>query len=314
MTYLGVEIGGTKLQLALGTGDGQLVAGWRGSVVPQDGAVGILRQIELGMAELLAEQWQPIRAVGVGYGGPTHDASQTVIKSHHIAGWDGFPLAQWFTEKFQLPTVISNDADVAGLAEATIGAGQGRSPVFYITVGSGIGGGLIIDGQIYRGQGHGASEIGHLRVTADGDILETTASGWGIANQARLRLSRGEGAESSLRHLLAQPDWLTGKAVAEAADAGDEFARAVFGVAVRDLAKAIGEVIRLLCPQVVVIGGGVSLAGDHLFFEPLREIVGREAFQAFAGLTEIVPAALGEEVVLHGAIALAKSRYPLTKK
>src|SRR4029079_11012178 len=106
-----------------------------------------------------------------------------VIKSHQIMGWDGFPLAQWLTELLGWPVALGNDADVAGLAEALFGAGKGLSPIFYITIGSGIGGGLIINGEIYRGCGRGAAEVGHLRMS-DFDLpklpLETFASGWGI--------------------------------------------------------------------------------------------------------------------------------------
>ncbi len=122
-------------------------------------------------------------------------ARATVIKSHQIEGWDGFPLADWISEMVGLPAALGNDADVAGLAEALFGAGKGLSPIFYITIGSGIGGGLIIDGEIYRGCGCGAAEIGHLRVPSrtvlereeyiDFDPLELHASGWAIGRSVR---------------------------------------------------------------------------------------------------------------------------------
>ena len=91
--------------------------------------------------------------MGIGFGGPVDDATRTVIKSHQIAGWDGFPLADWVSDLVGVPAVLGNDADVAGLAEALFGAGKGLSPIFYITVGTGVGGGLIVDGEIYRGVG-----------------------------------------------------------------------------------------------------------------------------------------------------------------
>ena len=92
------------------------------------------------------------------------DATQSVIKSHQIEGWDNFPLVAWVRDRLGLPAALGNDADVAGLGEALLGAGKGLSPIFYITIGSGIGGGLIVDGEIYRGCGRGAAEIGHLKV------------------------------------------------------------------------------------------------------------------------------------------------------
>src|SRR5947209_12450235 len=163
--YLGIEIGGTKLQLGLGAGDGALAALWRGGVNPAEGAEGIRRQIVQAVPDLLSQAGiarSRLQGVGIGFGGPVDDATRTVIKSHQIEGWDNFPLADWIGELVGLPAVLGNDADVAGLAEALFGAGKGYSPVFYITIGSGIGGGLVINGAVYRGIGRGAAEIGHL--------------------------------------------------------------------------------------------------------------------------------------------------------
>ena len=130
--FLGIEIGGTKLQLGLGKGDGKILALWRGTVNPDAGAEGIRQQIVTAFPELLASvnlDRSQLRGIGVGFGGPTDDETQTVIKSHQIAGWDGFPLAAWLFEMFTVPAVICNDADVAGLAEATLGAEIGRAHV-----------------------------------------------------------------------------------------------------------------------------------------------------------------------------------------
>jgi glucokinase len=311
--FLGIEIGGTKLQLGLGPGDGTLAALWRRAVDPAAGAAGILRQIEAGVPELLAAAGRfltDVRGTGVGFGGPTDDATQSVVKSHHVEGWADFPLAAWVAERTGRPAVVCNDADVAGLAEARLGAGRGLSPVFYMTVGSGIGGGLVIDGEVYRGCGKGASEVGHLRVDGEGNILEHYASGWGIGARARERLERGGGGGSVLLELAGGgvAD-VTGKHVAEAEARGDPLAAAVMDQARRALARAVGEVIRLVCPRRVVIGGGVSLIGEERFFRPIRELVERDMFQAFAGLIDIVPAGLGEEVVVHGALALARQRF-----
>lgn len=310
--YLGIEIGGTKLQIGLGPGDGSLVARWRGAVDPAAGSAGIQQQIALALPELLAaasRSQKPLRGVGVGFGGPTDDATQSVIKSHHIAGWDGFPLAEWVSRLAGVPAVICNDADVAGLAEALYGAGRGVSPIFYITVGSGIGGGLIIDGQIYRGVGRGAGEVGHLRPVYPrqdpGPILEFWASGWGMGQRAQAAADSGADV-TAIRS--AGGGTITGKAVADAARHGDPIACQILDDAVQALAEGICSVIKLLCPRRVIIGGGVSLMGEELFFAPLRQYVAERGFAAFAGLTEIVPAALGEDVVVHGAIALARQK------
>ena len=294
--FLGIEIGGSKLQLAVGPADGQLRGTWRGGVDLADGAAGIRRQILAAVPELLRDagvERSKLQAVGVGFGGPTDDATHAVITSHQVAGWDGFPLAAWLTEHLGLPAFVCNDADVAGLGEALHGAGRGKSPVLYVTVGSGIGGGLIVDGAIYRGVGRGAAEIGHLIVP--GGTVEEMASGFGIETSLRGLASRGKTLP-----------FVTARQVGDAANAGDQDAAFLVNRAVQSLAVALTHVVTLLCPKVIVIGGGVSLIGKEHFFAPLREAVARRTFKPFAGLTDIVPAELGEEVVLHGALALAK--------
>ncbi|HVK07552.1 MAG TPA: ROK family protein [Gemmataceae bacterium] len=308
--YLGIEIGGTKLQLGLGRGDGVLRGLWRGTVDPAAGGDGIRRQILAAVPDLLAAanvERSALRGVGIGFGGPVDDATRSVIKSHQIAGWDGFPLADWLGEALGLPAVLGNDADVAGLAEAAFGAGRGLSPVLYMTIGSGIGGGLILDGEIHRGTGRGAAEIGHLRVrdaaspTGDLDTLENIASGWGIGRYARSVV----GPASVLATPAGGVEAITAQTVAACAAAGDDLSRRVLDRAVSALADAICAAIVLVCPRRVVIGGGVSLMGEELIFRPLRERIAERVFAPFAGLTDVVPAALGEEVVVHGALALA---------
>jgi glucokinase len=311
--YLGIEIGGTKLQLGVGPGDGTLLGLWRGGVELAAGGDGIRRQILLAVPELLtSSRVDParLRAVGVGFGGPVDDATRRVVKSHQVDGWDDFPLAEWVADNLRLPAALGNDADVAGLAEAIYGAGRGLSPVFYVTIGSGIGGGLVIDGTIFRGCGRGAAEVGHLVVTAaDGRrmILEHAASGWGIADAARRRLAAGEGTDSlALQFAGGRAGDVTAAHVGEAAKLGDVFALDVLSGAIDSLADALCHVIALTCPRRIVIGGGVSLLGEQLLFEPLRRRVAERAFRPFAGLADIVPAALGEAVVVHGALALAR--------
>jgi glucokinase len=312
--FLGIEIGGTKLQLGLGLGDGVLRGLWRGDVDVQSGADGIRRRILEAVPALLNQSGidrAAVQRVGIGFGGPVDDSTRTVIKSHQIAGWDGFPLADWMTEILGWPAFLGNDADVAGLAEALFGAGQGLSPIFYITLGSGIGGGLIVNGEIYRGIGRGAAEIGHLRLfdpkTKSIDILEHFASGWAI----------GRTPEVTTSYRLAyndEPFWngpddldgLTAQDVAAAAEAGNGLALRILGDAWDRLADAICHVIALLAPRRIVIGGGVSLMGERLLFEPLRRKVEERVFKPFAGRYDIVPAQLGEAVVVHGALALAR--------
>jgi glucokinase len=313
--YLGIEIGGTKLQLGVGAGDGKLTGLWRGEVDVKEGPEGIRRQIVGAVPELLARAGlgqASLQGVGIGFGGPVDDATQTVIESHQIDGWDGFPLADWVSDLVGPPAVLGNDADVAGLAEALYGAGKGLSPIFYVTIGSGIGGGLIIDGEIYRGCGRGAAEIGHLLM---GEMvgsfpvyrtLESIASGWGMQEWARRLLSYRP--HSVLNRRTESGHDITASDIAQAAELQDETAQEILDRAIDALSAAFCHVITLLCPRRIVIGGGVSLMGEDLLFVPLRRLVAERVFGAFAGLTDIVPAALGEEVVVHGAVSLARKR------
>jgi glucokinase len=343
--YIGVEIGGTKLQLGVGLGDGVLRGLWRESVDVKAGPEGIRRQITRGIPELLEKAAIPrsrITGIGIGFGGPIDDSAHTVIKSHQIQGWDNFPLAAWMSEITGFPAVLGNDSDVAGLAEALFGAGKGLNPIFYMNIGSGIGGALITDGQIYRGCGRGAAEVGHLRVTptfwylpadgfttyptADGEIdlamagrlvqmrqfqlpLEEVASGWSIARLAQSAMTAGVDPESKLVKLVGgRLKQITCAHVAEAAKQQDDFATNLLDQAWTCVAETLCHVITLLCPRRIVLGGGVSLIGEDLLFQPLRTLIADRVFAPFADCYDIMPAALGEEVVVHGALALVQGK------
>jgi glucokinase len=311
--FLGIEIGGTKLQLGVGSGDGPpLVALERVEVEPQYGAERIRQQIQQ-IARSLIERHE-ISAVGIGFGGPVDAVAGRTIVSHQVDGWEDFPLADWCCHTLGLPTVVANDSDLAGLAEARFGAGQGYRVVFYTNIGSGIGGALLVDGQLYRGGAGMASELGHLRPGPQADhpdqTVESIASGFAIAAAARQgaidreHTDPGSGADL-LRRCGGRRERLTAALVAQAAAEGNPLARETFGRACRTLGWAVAQMITLLAPNVVVIGGGVSLVGEPLLFDPLREHVGRYVFPPLRGTFEIVPAKLGEEVVVHGALAMA---------
>ncbi len=324
--FLGIEIGGTKLQLGVGDGSTSPIATLeRCDVVPQDGAAGILRQIE-ATGRRLIERFN-VQRVGIGFGGPVDGVEGRVITSHQVDGWDGIPLVDWIRDTLGLPASLGNDCDCAALAEAHYGAGRGHRTVFYVTVGTGVGGGLVIDGHVHGTDRPAAAEIGHLRPGLFADdphvTVESLASGWGIAATARACLTREPprpqdrlvpAGRPELTHVDRQdlldrcggnPLSITTVIVAQAAREGNAAAVQILRTGTDVLGWAIAQVITLIAPDVVVVGGGVSLAGEELFFKPLREAVARYLFPPLAGSCPLVAPLLGEEVVVHGAIALA---------
>ncbi|TVS13294.1 MAG: ROK family protein [Planctomycetaceae bacterium] len=335
--YLGIEIGGTKLQLGIGTEHARLIDVCRLDIDPNGGAIGILRQIQRAGRDLIARH-RPVHA-GIGFGGPVDPAAGRVIRSHQIAGWKDHALVDWCSQTLGLPASLGNDCDLAALAEARFGAGRGYGSLFFVTAGTGVGGGYVVDGRV-QGAGRPAfAEIGHLRPGLQADradqTVESLASGWGIAAAARaeiqgdvsLRLDRAGESHPIDRNAGRMPpdrpdielvfrrdllercgddvERLTAKDVACAASEGNQLAMNVLRRAAEVLGWAIAQMINLLAPEIVVIGGGVSLIGESLFFAPLRDAVSRYVFPPLAQTQRIVPAALGELVVVQGAIALA---------
>jgi glucokinase len=316
---LGIEIGGTKLQLALGRGDGQILALERRTIRPEAGAEGILGQIGEAFGPLLdraSVEGERASAVGIGFGGPVDADRGVVLRSHQIPGWDGFELADWARQTLGIPlVVVQNDADTAGLGEARFGAGVDLSPIFYVTIGSGIGGGLILDGRIYRGSGAGAAEIGHVWVDhrdSDPRRLEDIASGWSIGLAARALLSEGE--DRGPLDAIAKGDRskVDARTVALAAAEGDPRAITVLSTATQALGRALAHVVTLLAPRRIILGGGVSLIADEWWLDPIRSTLESWAFPPFRGTYDVVSARLGEEVVIHGALALAEGLVKLS--
>jgi len=351
--YLGIEIGGTKLQLAVGRGEGEPCrAFWRAAVEPSQRAGRIQQQILEGVGELLSRarlDRTQIAGVGIGFGGPVDSAGGKIVTSHQVDGWEGFPLVTWFADNFGWSAVLHNDADTAAYAESQFGAGKGFDPLLYMTVGSGIGGGLVCAGKIFRGSGAGAMEVGHLRpghaprqVSLSAASVESIASGFGIEDRARRMIAEWEEATvlvesrfgstpQDVEHIASEPVALgrrfperfaalmklangdrariTTRLIAQAAARGDRLSSELLSDATDVLGWALAQAITLINPARIVIGGGVSLIGQELFFEPVRRACQAEVFRPFAGIAQIVPAALGEEVVVHGALALARAAF-----
>lgn len=315
--FLGIEIGGTKLQLGVGHGDGSdFVALERLDVDISKGGQGIRDQIRDIGRKLVAIH--PIKRAAYGFGGPIFGRRGIVQTSHQVSGWDNFPLAEWTEKELGVPTKLGNDCDVAALAEACFGAGRNANSIFYVTVGTGIGGGLVFDQQIHGTDRPASAEIGHLRPGLDAvsskQTIESFAAGPGIANSTRARLEAMQQAGEATRDLhdfreRCGGDFcqLTTKAIGEAALAGNQLAKDQYVSATRVLGWGIAQLITLVAPEVIVVGGGVSLVGDEIFFAPLRSAVQQYVFPPLRESYRLLPAELGESVVVHGALALARA-------
>lgn len=291
--FLGIEIGGTKLQLGVGSADStSLVLLERFDVDRAQGAAGILDQI-VAAGSRIVETHPAIERVGVAFGGPVLNGR--AITSHHVCGWDGFDFPQWSKDHFELPLDVDNDCNAAALAESVFGAGRTARRCFYVTVGTGIGGGLVCDKVIYGNDRPGIAEIGHMRPDRQ-SVLET---------QTVESISSGSGIENEFALRVGEHQRVSAKQIAELAANGNADARGVMENAARTLGWAIAQTVTLTAPEVVIIGGGVSLIGDA-FFDSVRESFDTYVFGPLRRVTEIKPAQLGEDVAVHGALLLAK--------
>ena len=296
---LGVEIGGTKLQVVLGDAAGKIGERWRQHVDPAKGAAGIRQQIGKAVAELT--QGRRILRAGVGFGGPVDWKTGRICVSHHVEGWSEFDMAGWLSKVAGAPVVVENDGNVAALGEASRGAGVGSNPVFYVTLGSGVGGGLVVDGRVYHGAKPGEAEIGHVRLDRNGTIVEGRCSGWAV--DRRIRELNVKEPDSLLAKLVGQSVGGEAKHLTAALQQGDSAAIRLLQEIAEDLAFGLSHVVHLFHPEIIILGGGLSNVG-----EPLRAGVEnglrRFMMEAFLPGPRITLAALGEDAVPVGALLL----------
>lgn len=311
---LALDYGGTKLSAALADlGRRQWLALERISSPPNKDARYDQETI-LALARRLLQNRTPA-AVGVSFGGPVDAASGRVILSHHVPGWQDMPLRDRLAQIFGVPVAVDNDGNIAALGEFRYGAGQGCASLLYVTVSTGVGGGWVLDGQIYHGADSMAGEIGHTIVNPQGPpcicgrrgCVEAMASGPAIARAARARLNAEPGAGAKLRALVGNDlNALTAERVAGAAAEGDLLAQRVMEDAAHALGFGIGTAITLMNPERIVIGGGVSKSGER-YWQELRQAASTNTLPEMRSVERIVPAALGDDAPLWGAVALAES-------
>jgi glucokinase len=309
---LGIDIGGSKLAVALSTPDGVVVSERRG---PSDAARGpdamIGTVIELAR-EAVADasmELDDVDRIGIACGGPLDPWRGIVHNALNNPGWVDIPLVDRIESALGRPAYLDNDANAAALGEHRFGAGRGLTDFVYLTVSTGIGGGVIAGGRLLRGANGNAGELGHLTVDARGrrchcgstGCLEAYASGTNIAVRAREALA-ASGAPSPLREVDAES--LTAADVVHAAAGGDPVAVSVWDETTTLLGAGVASMIHAFNPSRVLLGGGVTKAGD-LLFEPLRRVVAQRTMPWLHDVVSIMPAELGDRTGVLGAVAVA---------
>jgi len=277
---LAIDIGGTKFSMAVFAAD-RMIARESRAVDRESGREWIMARIDEIVAGWRSEH--PFEACGVGFGGPVNYAAQRVALSTHVGGWNDFPLVDHLRELLGTPVVMDNDANVGALGEAVHGAGRGFRPLFYMTLSTGIGGGIVTESGVYRGADSYAGEIGHLTIRPGGPECLCGSHGCFERMCCGLWLERDRGR--SARELVEDSSFVAQY--------------------VQDLALGLKSAIMLLNPARIVIGGGISKAGDKLFI-PLREELRRQITSWSRARIEVVPAELGDDSVLYGALELVK--------
>jgi glucokinase len=311
---VGVDIGGTKTAVVLSSRPPAVLNRIVFPTLPAEGPTRALKQIVLSIREALSIQQVELNnlaAIGISCGGPLDPLAGVIQSPPNLPNWNEVPIKTLLEKEFDVECFLENDANAGALAEYQFGAGRGVDNLVFLTMGTGLGAGLILNGQLYRGSSYAAGEIGHVRLTRSGPngygkvgTAEGWASGAGMAKVARMALDeavlRGETTvltSSNGVTLTAQKIW-------EAARSGDAVAGKVVETCGRKLGEAIAILIDILNPDRIIVGGLAVRIGEALL-GPAREIADREALPSAYKACEIVPAELGEEIGDVAALCVA---------
>ena len=314
---IGVDIGGTKVATGLVSREGRIV---KKAVLPTLAKKGIessMGQVYASIEEVLKVsriRKKDIEGIGACAPGPLDPLKGIVHNPPNLPGWKEVELASLLKKKFRLPTRVENDANAAGMAEVIWGAAKGYKHVFYVTVSTGVGTAVIINGKIYHGKNGMAGEGGHVTINYDGrhakcncgnvGCIEALASGPYTVRRLRRKLRRDPGIETSILDMVdGDLEKITMVDIGEAAREGDKLAIEVIEEEGRRLGIWLGSMINLLDPEIVVIGGGVSLLGK-LLFNSVRKNTLEHTINIFADKTPIVQAKLKRDVGIFGAASV----------
>ena len=307
---LAIDIGGTHFRIGVFDDAGRRLAISEGDTLRSGGREWMLEQIRLRAGTLIQQSPAAAKACGISFGGPVDFQRQTVT-SVHSPGWHNFSFAEWAGENLHLPCLIDNDANAGALGEFRYGAGRGTQAMVYVTLSTGIGAGLILNGKTYRGRDGLAGELGHIPIAGAGlacscgavGCLESFSSGWAIAERGK-QWGSEHGITAAEDASRSRSEGATAKRIMQAASEGDAAALKIVREATGYLARGLLTLIRILNPDRIILGGGLTLAGPVLL-DPLRQSLRDLASPTIGYSTQIVPAELGTYSPLYGAAAMA---------
>jgi glucokinase len=306
--YIAVDIGGTRIRVAVYAKD--KIEPLKQERIMTQGPGGPMDRLVNLIKELWPEE-NDVLAIGAAAPGPLNPKSGILYKAPNIPGWDNLPLRKILEDAFNVPVAVGNDANMAALGECRFGAGKGHSDMIYITISTGIGGGVMLDDRLVLGAKGLAAEIGHVTVVPNGPLcgcgkrghLESVASGTAIARWAREQVASG------LPSSLSELKMITSKDVAEAADQGDALAVQAMVQAGTFMGVALADYMHIFNPTMVILGGGVSRSGPN-YLDPMREALRTHVISPqYLDDLEISLAALGDDAGLLGTLELARMRY-----
>lgn len=311
---IGIDVGGTNVKIALVDKSGKIIYSNSVPTYAKMGYEYTVNNIKQAIKDLMKETntiAKDIDGIGFDFPGQVDYKTGVVKLAPNIPGWVNVPIAQMIEEEFHIPTRIDNDVRCAALGEMKFGAGQGCENFVCITVGTGIGSGLVVNGQLVRGASNAAGEIGHIKLQmkdglicgcGDTGCLEAYASGPSIVAMAQDYIKGGK--STKFREMAAaEGGEITPYMVAKAAEAGDPVAKRIFEIVGEYIGIGLTSVINLLNPEKVIIGGGVAEAGD-LLLDPIRKTIKERAMVVAGSAVEIVPAQLGNSAGVIGASML----------
>ncbi len=311
---LAIDVGGTKIITALISDKGEIIAREYCPTLADEGPESVIdRMLSTGdhLLSLSNMSLSQLNSISIAAAGIIDMEKGVITLSPNLPGWCNIPLRSIVEEKCKVRTFLINDANAAVLAEHQFGAGKGTNNLIYITVSTGIGGGIIIDGQLYFGVSGGAGEIGHITIDVNGPrcscgnigCLEMLASGTAVAREAIRRITHGE--KSALAEMVeGKIENMTAEKVSLAAQKGDSLSLGVIAQTASYLGAGLINLVNLFNPEIIIVGGGVAKMGD-LLLEPVRQVVRERAFRLLTQAVRIVPAQLGDDAGVFGAAIFA---------